>query len=128
MKLFFCFCAIFFSFLTSARSSQEEYQSFLRYEKQQKQFENRKKDILRERLQELEKVRSKKQLLKNHKAFVEYERKQKEFEKKRKNSFLVYKIKHKKYKQRQKSILETRLKGFKEVKSQSGSLRPSYSR
>lgn len=123
MKLFFCFCVIFFSFLTSAWFSQEKHQSFLRYEKKQKQFENRKKDILLERLKKLGKVRSKKQMLKNQRAFVEYERKQKEFEKKRKNSFLVYKIKHKKYKQRQRKSLETRLKLLKNIRKQEKELK-----
>ena len=114
----FYFLFVFFSFFTVALSPQEEYQSFLKHERKQKQFENRQKNILQARLKELKKSKNQKQLLKSQKSFLEHEKRKEEFEKKRKSGFLIYKRQYKKHEQRRKSILKVRLKVLEDVRKQ----------
>ena len=94
------------------------HKSFLEHEKKQKQFKNKRKNILRARLKQLEKTRRQKETLQIQKAFLEYKEKQKKFENYRKKAFLAYKKQYKKYRTQKESILEARLKKLKSFRTQ----------
>ena len=115
------FYFVFASFSFSAFSffpAMGTHKSFLEYEKKQKQLENKRKDILKARLKQLEKTRKQKESLQIQKAFLEYEEKQKQLENNRKKAFLTYKKQYKKYRKQKESILEARLKKLKNFRTQ----------
>ena len=118
MRLFLCFVFFFFSFSAISLSPLERYTSFLKYENEKKQFENKRIHILKEQLKKRERIRKPTQASQEQRGFLEHEKKQRQFEINRKKAFSTYKKRYKQYHKRQKHILELRLKNLKKIRQQ----------
>ena len=121
---FFLYCMlVFFSFSAISLSPLERYTAFLKYEDQQRRFENNRMNILKERLKKLGKTRKQTQASQKQKGILDHEKKQRQFEINRKKAFSIYKKQYKKYHESKKHTLEIRLSNLEKIRQQAQSVK-----